>query len=101
MTESKHTPGQWRAKFSGGTITKTHILSDDQRYASGMFGVAHVFGENQEQERANANLMAAAPDLLKELRELVEICEQVAPHIIRKRDLNRCKAVIAKAEGQL
>lgn len=37
-------------------------------------------------------------ELLDELTELVEIVEQVAGHIVRKRDLNRARKVIAKAK---
>ena len=69
MSESKHTPGEWIVLFEGTTVPTFPIQirskNRGQRYI-----IAHVFHPLYESElhleesEANANLIAAAPDLL-------------------------------------
>ena len=89
---SKHTPGRWM--ISAERYRYIHV------YAHGG-GIAHldtVDGEGM----ANANLIAAAPDLLEALEELLSMCQ-------RQEDFHddddgcmfeRASAAIAKARGE-
>ena len=54
-----------------------------------------------DEDRANANLIAAAPDLLKELKYLVQEYEEAVDWIPQYvAAANGAKAAIAKAEGR-
>lgn len=74
MTNTKHTPGPWKAVEHHGAIDVMGVGS----------GVCRVFTDpNQNslptmpQARANARLIAAAPDLLAALRKAMEWVEHV------------------------
>lgn len=77
MAEQKHTPGPWRAMGC-------EIISD-------MWVVAtvHWHSGNQVQDEANRHVIAAAPDMLAELKKL----HRLYPH-------SETAEVIAKAEGR-
>lgn len=50
-----HTPYKTlRAKSASGNVAKAHLIHDDPSYPNGMYGVAHVYGDSDEQ----ANQMA-------------------------------------------
>jgi hypothetical protein len=49
---------------------------------------------------SNARLIAAAPDLLTTLRNLVELVESRAPEASGWPDVESARAAIAKAEGR-
>lgn len=102
--QSKFTPGPYHVSGSGPRMRSIK--------SSGGRTIAHVlFSERREREsEATARLMAAAPDLLLELRTLVLACpcDKHAPgrEVSRRSQLNRCcdrcaaaLAAIAKAEG--
>ena len=59
----KHTPGPWEAKRETDYVPA-------QVWAEGR-QLAEVYGECREARAANARLMAAAPELLKALQEIV------------------------------
>jgi hypothetical protein len=79
-----HTPGPWLARES---TSGNWMVSDDN------------FGETiaQVKEGANARLIAAAPELLVVLRDMVIGCEM---HAIRLLGHDAARAAIAKAEGR-
>jgi hypothetical protein len=87
---AKHTPGPW-------TVQETTV-SSNQCYCvnSGKFCVARVgygFEEGEEpQDRPNARLIAAAPDLLAALLPFAGTGGD--------RDFNAVRAAIAKATGE-
>ena len=98
MTAPKHTPGPWEII--------NHPAETDGPYVQGPTGtndahiVARIYGPDA---KANARLIAAAPELL-------EACEYVAriecPHVYTStcdlcRVRNRVVVVIAKARGEL
>ena len=69
--ESRHTPGPWRvdlAAYYPGTTSWLSIYCSSQSRPLAFVGGTPVTDEC----RANANLIAAAPDLLKALQELLE-----------------------------
>jgi hypothetical protein len=85
----RHTPGAWQVRSSGGGFvgTKTKL-------------VASVYGNDPECEdddcmRANALLIAAAPDMLKALQAIAEL----PAHPMRKKAVELARAAIAKALG--
>ncbi len=86
---SKHTPGPW-------SVWSDPEQKDQCQYidAKGM-AVAHVFGINRE---ANARLIAAAPDLLEALIEMVDDFGPTPSD--RFRSLGPARAAIAKATGE-
>ena len=102
--QAKHTPGPWQAH---GTKIK-HLLD------SGLTeNIADVrggrFGEVNDTAHANARLIAAAPDLLEELRGIVQFFDLYVTTLPDRNgremlgidfDIESACAAIAKATGQ-
>jgi hypothetical protein len=66
MTDSKHTPGRWYVGASGRIIMCRMIAGNN-------VPVAQITGPLPNDEiKANARLIAAAPDMLEALRGLLE-----------------------------
>ena len=71
MSRTEHTPGPWRFWDRGEDYTNS-LITD----ASGASGIAHLIGRIRGNDvtipemRANARLIAAAPELLEALREM-------------------------------
>lgn len=88
---NKHTPGPWVARPVPNVGVRGHT------------GYAIDFNEDQEQvvdfvyEEADANLIAAAPDLLEALDELVRHQEALGRHNVI---IDKSRAAIAKARGE-
>ena len=109
---SGHTPGPWKMKFEeefaeldqGFLITMGTFLDGTDFpydihqivYASNLYPEEERFGEAQ----ANARLIAAAPDMLKALREFIRVAD--SEHTVTNRGAAYELAVfaIAKAEGK-
>jgi len=82
-----HTPGPWK------------FTRDDDVYDANDDVVGGISGPTASEQRANARLVAAAPDMLEVLRSLVRDNAGVTHeylHIIRA----KARAAIAKAEGR-
>lgn len=96
MSGAKHTPGPWVAKMS-----KYHEESLLVQAGMPSNRVLVRFGSASEQlddiDRANARLIAAAPDMLAALKG-AEL--QLRAHKIDCRELDEIRAAIAKAEGR-
>lgn len=94
----KHTPGKWifEKQTSGYEHIKHPIIvMTEQEEGGAMVAAIYDFGA-MEETKANANLIAAAPDMLETLitlrREL---------NLDSREDLNHLiNATIAKAEGK-
>lgn len=102
-TTQTHTPGPWRAVKSRG-LNAYEIRGADGAYLADTWGVdvAIPGGVHPKASKANARLIAAAPDLLAALKELwahtrVPATREDAPHVWAM--LERVEAAIAKAEG--
>lgn len=94
--ELSHTPGPWRAM--NHSWSETSIASPDRLIA--LLSIeSTATEETQEVEEAqmarDAALLAAAPDLLEELKNMVDIFEGY-----QGIEWKRAKAAIAKAEGK-
>jgi hypothetical protein len=102
---AQHTPGPW-------LIDPEH--SADVDAASGALAIASAWDRDAKHIRnnrdlsapreeeciANARLIAAAPDLLVALYNLVELCDDVFVKPKECDNLTAARAAIAKAEGR-
>jgi len=87
----KHTPGPWRFVENEGVVVGPNgeeVISDEFHGSMVAFAV-----DCKETNRANATLIAAAPDLLKACRGVVENSR------FDHTDMMRIRAAIAKATG--
>ncbi|MDE2107323.1 MAG: hypothetical protein KGL39_59555 [Patescibacteria group bacterium] len=93
-TESKHTPGPWKVDGAG------------QLLPFAIFGgPGSLTPVAEADDKANARLIAAAPDLLKAAKLALsgtrELEQEDAVHPVVKRFRAALRAAIAKAEGNL
>jgi hypothetical protein len=86
-----HTPGSWKR------VTEHPVIPGKIR--SGNCTLAEVRGFGSE-ACANAALMAAAPELLETLREMVRMYEEVQPCGGYQGVYDGAVSAIAKAEGK-
>lgn len=104
-----HTPGPWTVgeRLSGSENHRGFTIGD----ARNQWGLAsvHPLDSDGNEGRANARLMAAAPELLGALKRLVSINQEHNEAILaitgrppawNDSYLNEARAAIAKAEGQ-
>jgi hypothetical protein len=106
----KHTPGPWRtgepfAAFDGGTVRFHISQADGAPYTPDYSDVAQLVaettpGEKLEIQRANAHLIAAAPDMFAALCDVVAVMERdLAGLAVISPELAAARAAIAKATG--
>ncbi len=93
-----HTPGPWRD--DGGTILTDERTVAQVDLTAPITHALQLIDTTAEQLRADARLIAAAPDLLDALRVLVQRVEQYAPSMDREGDLIEAKAALRKAGGE-
>jgi hypothetical protein len=84
---TRHTPGPWNAE--GKAICGDGVV------------VAHTTMRGGQDWLANARLIAAAPDLLEALREILTLTERLAAGTRDETDerIGSARAAIEKAEG--
>jgi len=98
---TKHTPGPWVAdetsnndviyiKGVGGTIVAYLIFPDSTIAVSG----------DAVRTRSNANFIASAPDLLEACKVVVGEWDGTVKWDDSNTSIDRCRAAIAKAEGE-
>lgn len=99
---TKHTPGPWTATSGPGGLLYT-TDQDGRDLASITTLDDGINNDTRRMEaRANAKLIASAPELLGALSVLVDHAEERYPHFESTRgqtDLAQARAAIAKAEG--
>jgi hypothetical protein len=95
---SEHTKGKWSIFKSIKTDYPYYIVTRKKPYNF----IADVCGEDMEPEetQANAKLIAAAPDLLASLVELVDIIDNGNLADIDSFTTQPAKAAITAAEGE-
>lgn len=114
MTKEKekvaHTPGPWLIADDGLFVYALHHYGWSKgapcmvnRFSARVDALTHQ-GGTVEEAKANAHLIAASPDLLAALKELLEDPDyQIAiggnPHAVDAM-LSRARAALAKAEGK-
>lgn len=100
----KHTPGPWRSQVTRGEYAQVFAGNESQPVAEIATSHGDTFGPR---ERANAHLIAAAPDLLAALRAIAESSGRYddpehdadpIEHALVMRDI--ALGAIAKAEGR-
>ena len=94
---SKHTPGPWvivRDTDNKRAITMIHAQPKDPK-AYGQ-GIAKLVRQGLETDEPNALLIAAAPEMLEALKELVAGIET---RTAGPDDMEKARAAIAKATG--
>lgn len=81
-----HTPGPWRLELAN---SGARIAADkDTHICAALAG-----------NRANARLIAAAPEMLAALKEVVRFVDSVGSEHINRVPFAAARAAIAKAEG--
>ena len=113
MSET-HTPGPWKADKHAYMVFAENPYKRDDMHVADIRGWGHLTGKGggcampddkaEAIQRANANLIAAAPDLLAELRYIAN-ANPHEWHEETRSDFqawaqNRARAAIAKAEGR-
>ena len=92
---SKHTPGKWEIEplevFGRGDREGTADIVVHDEDGEGSTVIAKGIGYEGDEEKANANLIAAAPDLLKALIDFLDDTMG---------DPEPCRKAIAKALGK-
>lgn len=113
-SQSQHTPGPWRAGI-GDDVERAGEFElaciEHHIFGSGIYARGEYYSEDYAEHVANANLIAAAPDLLTALKQAVEtirtwhsihIADDDAWDIYRQHapEMKAINAAIAKAEGR-
>lgn len=117
MSESKHTPGPWQVVGTPFNEGFTVLAQPHPALRGFTKCVAYVGDKATEENEANARLIAAAPDLFRELDmqvrncpvcrgegfavDVFDILTQEAPY--EKKSCGRCasaRAVLSKIEGR-
>lgn len=88
MVETKHTPGPW-------FLINDHCVGGPETTNGAGHGIAMcgMRARSEEEAKANALLIASAPELLKELQRLVA-------EVYWLDGVHKSRAVIAKATGK-
>lgn len=96
--ETKHTPGPWYAHWGHPTTSRVASIKSPSRYVG--LEVADVYGTDERdldnENTANAHLIAAAPELLEALEALEDagyLNDIYAP------TAEKVRAAITKARG--
>jgi hypothetical protein len=89
----KHTPGPWKGGQYLGSLTSFHVHMDVGDRGRGANVVDGVCGLDIEERLANAQLIAAAPELLEVLVEITETLGNM-------NTFSKARAAIAKALGE-
>ena len=93
---SKHTTGPWEAGINPKWIlggSNFHVVRPKEEFPHGLW-VADCGRPGDDEAEANARLIAAAPDLLRALKDMVDFFDGY-----QGMKFIHCKEAIAKAEG--
>lgn len=97
---SKHTPGPWVAKYREVFAAETGLqIKDAVKYSEYRLG-KFAYKEALEQEIANARLIAAAPDILAALEQIVRAVDRMPGNNPLEGLADNARAAIAKAKGK-
>ena len=101
MTKAQHTPGPWKLgkRLPEGSIS---IDADDHQMLATCVWVmsdAEFLGETSPECEANAHLIAAAPELLAALEELLATAEFKGVNVWDIDAVTKSRAAISKAKG--
>ena len=94
---TKHTSGEWTATESNSDNTAIGIKSEKSLVATVWISKFYNDVPNKKEAEANAKLIASAPELLKELTNMVECWDN---DIFQYLDIKQAKEAIKKATNQ-
>ena len=104
MSDTKHTPGPWMAATAISSVVGLPVVAPKGRLICNvnhahdpMHGKVSGDDDFNREARANARLIAAAPELLQILKDITTAHRRDEP---MGRDLDRAIELIAKAEGR-
>jgi hypothetical protein len=102
MANATHTPGPWNVTFAAPGKTKIEVNVGAGIFTPQSREVAMTFrdGFRPDEQKANAHLLAAAPNLLASLREMLEAYWGEGDGSPPPEFIKRAQAAIAKAEGR-
>lgn len=101
ITKPKYTPGPWRCDPEGKiwSESKTELICEKVCYPKVAEVASYLSqGDSGDEGHANANLIAAAPDLLEALKDLVSQIEDGSWNDILT---GQAEDAIDKAEGRV
>ena len=93
---SKHTPGPWSVGVPGPNGCPT--IGTNYGLMTAMIAHSRNEPDQVEECNANANLIAAAPDLLEALERIAELFDPQS--MVGGAALEYANSIIAKAKGQ-
>ena len=93
---AQHTPGPWHLSECAGQTTDAGICAESGLHITDVGG----YGMRDDQNEANARLIAAAPELLAALECLVAVGNPSADPLVMFAATEKARAAIAKALGQ-
>ena len=98
MSETKFTKGPWKATYDSQLQAAIEIYNTEDRV---MVAVLPDRGtiEAMSEIEANANLIAAAPDMYEALEEVWRILDSTMP-LSRDNRADRIKRILCKARGE-
>lgn len=102
MTENKHTPGPWTIDRRTGREGCNHVIVARGGAVSGCIAFVNTdwpHPEQQAEQRANLQLMATAPDLLRALQGVLDAHSSYHSTGLRQQRWNEARTAIAKALG--
>ena len=92
--KAAHTPAPWQIEWNAAQSGDGHYITDSNDMAELSRIAAVLFHDDADGEtRANARLIAAAPDLLAALIGVVKVADRATV------EFDAARAAIAKAEG--
>lgn len=96
----KHTAGPWKVITSDEDITQRTIVDDNNFWIARVLNFDHSVDDLPE-SRANAQLIAAAPTLLKHLREATRCLKSLnmANMLTHNDEWKRATAVVTEAQA--
>jgi hypothetical protein len=104
MGEQQHTPGPWTIETPMGEETPWIVEAGKQSYEWHCIAIVPIEPEDEDdlpipQARANARLIAAAPELLGALTDLLASWSTESGWMNNDLVADRARAAIAKATG--
>ena len=93
---SEHTPGPWIVALNIDGVYAGTLSVVKSAVGSEICGPRQIRPQAKELE-ANANLIAAAPDLLEALKAILTICDSEGMYALES---DAARAAIAKAKGE-
>ncbi len=98
--KAAHTPAPWLIEWNAAQSGEGHYITDSKDMVELSRIAAVLFHDDADGEtRANARLLAAAPELLEACKRMIEWDDRKHDHPQRQAAYRNARAAIAKAEG--